>query len=63
MTAMEQKKAEPATISIKIIGTMQDVRLLKRIMNLYLLVASKSEKEHIECYKSLIDHAVQRDRK
>ncbi len=55
---MKTEKTAPETINIKIVGTMQDVRLLKRIMKLYLPVASKSEQEHIECYISLINHAV-----
>lgn len=48
-------------INIRIVGTSQDVRLLKKIFNFYLdNKASESEKEHIRTYLGLIDHAVER---
>lgn len=48
-------------IDIRIIGTSQDVKLLKRILNFYLENKStESEKHHIETYLGLIDHAVKK---
>lgn len=48
-------------INIRIVGTSQDVRLLKKIFNFYLdNKASESEKGHIRTYLGLIDHAVER---
>ena len=48
-------------IDIRIVGTSQDVRLLKKIFSFYLgNKASESEKGHIQTYLGLIDHAVER---
>lgn len=47
-------------INIRIIATMHDVHLLKRILKLYLPVASKREQDDIEAYLSLIDYAVKK---
>lgn len=45
-------------IEIRMIGTSQDVKLLKKIFNYYLdNKATASEKQHIETYLSLIDCA------
>ena len=48
-------------IKIKIVGTPQDVKLLKKILNFYLdKKASEGERHHIDCYLDLIDYAVKR---
>lgn len=45
-------------IDIRIIGTSQDVKLLKKILNYYLdNKSTDSERRHIETYLGLIDHA------
>lgn len=48
-------------IEIRMVGTSQDVKLLKKIFNHYLKTkTTESEKHHIETYIGLIDHAVER---
>ncbi len=48
-------------INIQIIGTSQDVRLLKKIFKHYVETkATESEKEHINSYIDLIDYAVEK---
>lgn len=50
-------------IEIQIIGTSQDVRLLKKILDFYYYAnahATKTEKECIKTYKDLIDYATER---
>lgn len=48
-------------INIRIVGTPQDVKLLKKILNYYLSnKASKGERLHVETYLRLIDHAAKK---
>lgn len=48
-------------INIRIVGTPEDVKLLKKILNYYLdNKASKGERHHIETYLDLIDYAVKK---
>lgn len=47
-------------VKIQITGTIHDANLIKRIMNLYLPVASQREREEIGTYIVFIDSAVRR---
>lgn len=53
-------KASEPEIKIQITGTKHDANLIKRILNLYLPVASKREREDIGAYIAFIDSAVRR---
>lgn len=45
------------TVKIKIVGTEQDAKLLKKIISEYMAHASKKEKYECQCFLDLIQHA------
>lgn len=53
-------KAFEPEIKIQITGTIHDANFIKRMMRLYLPVASKRQKEEIGAYIAFIDSAVRK---